>query len=294
MRFPSCLQNQALKNLSLILAPVHGLHSLFFQGKTMKINHVHLIYFSPTGTTRNVIDAIAAGMAAEKISRYDLTLSQTPQEQFLSEGIAVIGIPVYAGRVPVGCLDRLANFSANQIPTILVALYGNREFEDALVELQDITSEKGFNVIAAGAFIGEHSYATSSHPVAVGRPDANDLSLAESFGQQIADKIERDCFDTPVIDGNHPYRARVAFGGIAPETDAEKCTLCGTCAEVCPVGIVTVADSVTTQAEPCIMCCACVKACKMGARSLNHPMIEGIREFLMKNCSTPKKPQIYL
>lgn len=260
----------------------------------MRINNVHLVYFSPTGTTRKIIDAIVEGLDPEQINRYDLTYPLEKTEQQFVDGVAVIGAPVYAGRIPEGCLERIANYKANGIPTVLVALYGNREFEDALVELRDVSIAQGFNVIAAGAFIGEHSYSTLKHPIAVGRPDSDDLDRAVAFGQQIAEKIKRNDFNTPEIEGNVPYKERVRFGGVAPETDPETCTLCGRCAEVCPVRIISVSNSVTTQAEHCIMCSACVKVCKFVARSFNHPVIEERRELLIKNCSVPKVPQTFL
>ncbi len=260
----------------------------------MRNHTTHLIYFSPTGTTRKIVDAIAQGLSSEHINRYDLTFAFKKTDQLLADGVVVIGVPVHAGRVPIDCLERMATYSASNLPTVLVALYGNREFEDALVELRDVAIARGFNVIAAGAFIGEHSYSTPERPIAAGRPDTNDLSLAIKFGQQIAAKIERDNLNTPKIDGEVPYKERVKFGGVAPETDAEKCTLCGRCIEVCPVRVISMSKTITTRAEGCIMCCACVRVCEDDARPFNHPMIEERRELLIKNCSIPKKPKLFL
>lgn len=260
----------------------------------MKANKVHLIYFSPTGTTRKIIDAVVDGLNPVRVNRYDLTFPFEKAEQHIVDGIAVIGAPVYAGRVPKDCLERLVNYKANGVPTVLVALYGNREFEDALVELRDVSIAQGFNVIAAGAFIGEHSYSTPERPIATGRPNTDDLGLAVKFGQNIAAKMGLNDFNTPEIDGNVPYKDRVEFGGVAPQTDAKICTLCGKCEEVCPVRVIEMSNSVTTQAENCIMCSACVKICAEEARFFNHPMIKERRELLVKNCSSPKIPQIFL
>ncbi len=254
----------------------------------------HLIYFSPTGTTRMISASIAQGLGAQNVIHYDLTLPGAKFETVLTYGIAIIGIPVYAGRVPELCLQRLEAITSTGIPTVLVALYGNREFEDALVELRDVSVAKGFKVIAAGAFIGEHSYSTPAQPIAAGRPDADDLHRAVRFGKEIAAKIMRNAFDLPQIDGHVPYRERVSFGGIAPETDHSKCILCGNCAAVCPTGVITVSDSVTTLASNCIICCACVKMCETQARPFNHPWLAEKRAMLYKNCSTPKSPKVFI
>jgi ferredoxin len=260
------------------------------------MNHprVHLIYFSPTGTTRQTLNAIAKGFNPAGVNHFDLTFPSAQAEQHLVDGVAVLGVPVYAGRVPKDFLARMAHYTAEDVPTVLVALYGNREFEDALVELRDVVIPRGFKVIAAGAFIGEHSYATPQRPIAAGRPNAEDLKFAVAFGQKVAAKMTANDFSLPEIAGNVPYRERVNFGGVAPETDGETCILCGRCAEVCPVQVVSVTRAVVTRAENCIMCCACVKSCPAGARRFDHPLIEEKREMLARNCAIAKAPRVFL
>lgn len=254
----------------------------------------HLIYFSPTGTTRTTIAAIARGLEAKKIIHYDGTLPNVHLETVLTDGVAIIGAPVYAGRMPELCLQRLQAITAKHLPCVLVALYGNRAYEDALVELRDFAVSKGFNVVAAGAFIGEHSYSTPHCPIAAGRPDAEDLALAERFGRQVAAKIENGCFDPPEIKGDVPYREGVQFGGTAPESDRGRCILCGRCAEVCPTGAIQLSDRVITEAGMCVMCCACVKTCAVNARSFNHPRVAERRALLLQYCSEAKAPELFL
>jgi ferredoxin/flavodoxin len=255
---------------------------------------LHLIYFSPTGTTRKTVTGIAGGMGAGQTTTYDLTLPDAMPEAVLKDGAAIIGVPVYAGRVPELFLRRLRGISSCGVPAVLVAVYGNRAFEDALVELRDVATAKGFKVIAAAAFIGEHSFSTSTLPIATGRPDGDDLKLAAVFGERVAAKIARGALDTPMIDGQTPYREGMKAGKMAPETDSAACTLCGACATACPAGAIRVAARVTTDAAGCIWCCACVKACKTGARTLNPPGIVALRERLHDQCGTPKAPRFFL
>ncbi len=254
----------------------------------------HLIYFSPTGTTRTIVKQIASGLNTSDAIDHDLTLHQSNEPLHVTNGIAIFGIPVYAGRVPEDCLKRFANITGDGTPAILVALYGNRAYEDALVELQDLVEEQGFKVTAAGAFIGEHSYATSDYPVALNRPNNEDCNIAVQFGRQIAEKLQSASDTKPAISGNHPYRDRVTFGGVAPETTNATCTLCNKCAEVCPVNVISVSDSVQTNAADCIICCACVKSCPTGARIFTDEYVQVRREMLLKNCSEPKQPELFI
>lgn len=256
---------------------------------------LQLIYFSPTGTSRKIVEAIAEGFNSTKCNIFDLTRVAEPEPREFQDGLAIIAIPVYAGRVPEVCLQRLAGFAARGIPAVLIALYGNREYEDALVELRDLVSEAGFRVVAAGAFIGEHSYSTEQQPIAAGRPDHSDLDKARTFGRQVGAKlISAEILNVPEIAGAVPYRERVPLGGIAPVTEPATCTLCGDCADVCPTFVVTVGTEVVTQAGNCVMCCACVRACPTGARSMIHPVIQERRALLLKNCRLRKEPSLFL
>lgn len=259
------------------------------------ITKTHLIYFSPTRTTKKIVEQIAAGLGAQQMLHHNLTLSDSSLTESINEGVAVIGIPVYAGRVPEVCLERMQGISSTGVPAVLVALYGNREFEDALVELRDVATTAGFSVVAAGAFIGEHSYSTAEQPIAANRPDSSDLQKAKVFGEAIAAKLAADEeLKTPNIPGDVPYKERVPLGGVAPVTNSELCTLCGTCAKVCPTFVVKVGTEVKTDAEDCFMCCACVKDCPEHARELSHPRVQERRDLLIQHCSQRKEPVIFL
>ena len=54
----------------------------------------HLIYFSPTGTTQKIVTRVAVGLGAENVTHYDLTLPGSNFETVLTDGVAIIGVPV--------------------------------------------------------------------------------------------------------------------------------------------------------------------------------------------------------
>ena len=255
---------------------------------------IHLIYFSPTGTTRKTMTAIAQGLGMGKVIHHDLTRVREGIELNLDEGVAVIGFPVYAGRVPEPFLQRIERLRGGGVPAIIVAVYGNRAFEDALLEMADVCRAKGFTVTAAAAFIGEHSYASPSHPVALGRPDRDDLDRAVEFGTLASRAAAVSSRREPQVPGDFPYKQRPPLGGAAPDTDHGLCTRCGACAGVCPTFVIEVGDTVRTNAAGCIKCCACTRICPAGARTMNHPLVAERRQMLVDNCSRRKEPELFL
>ena len=99
----------------------------------------------------------------------------------------LVSMPVYAGRIPSICREMLlAHLKGHGNPAIAVAVYGNRDYDDALVELQDLLEENGFCVIAGAAFVAQHSIFTK---VAAGRPDEDDRRRMAEFGAMCREKL---------------------------------------------------------------------------------------------------------
>lgn len=268
----------------------------------MNFGAVRLVFFSPTGTTGKVLNAIAEGLEAESINQTDLT---PPQAETLSpieirDELLLLGVPVYEGRVPKTALARLKRIKAEKTPAVMVVVYGNRDFDDALIELNDFVLELGCLPLAAGAFIGEHSFANENRPMANGRPDAQDLDAARDFGARIRAKliglesIDEASLITPP--GERPYKEidRSALEDRSATTRKEDCILCGDCAQLCPVGAITIEDAVKTDNMACILCNACVKNCPTGARVVDDPMINKIANWVSKNFQARREPQVFI
>jgi ferredoxin len=263
---------------------------------------VKLVYFSPTRTTMRILEKIADGLGTETVQHIDLTLPEADTTHFdkIQDDFVVLGVPVYEGRVAKTAVSRLQRLRANKTPAAVVVVYGNRAFEDALLELRDLAEDLGFFPIAGGAFIGEHSFASESRPIANGRPDSSDMAKAREFGSKIRSKIKGlesiDDVSRIALPGNTPYidRDRSALADKAAKTLEEKCTLCGECELLCPVGAITVGDSVVTDNLACILCNACVKNCPTGARVVDDVMINKIVNWVSKNCQARQEPEIFI
>lgn len=265
----------------------------------MEIKNVKLIYFSPTGTTKKILESITKGLSVKDVVNIDMTFpKESYQEmQTFSDELAIIGAPVYGGRLPVEAIRRFSQLKADKTPAVIIVVYGNREFEDALLELKNLAIEIGFSPIAGGAFIGEHSFATKDIPIASGRPDNIDIQKAVDLGVKIAQKVKElessDSFKDLEIPGRFPYESAVRVMTVSPVTLVDKCTLCGTCANVCPTTAISVNERVETKTELCIRCSACIKKCPEDARFWEDAMMRTITNWLHENCTARKEPQIF-
>jgi ferredoxin len=273
----------------------------------MDIKTVSCVYFSPTGTTRTIVENIAEGMQAGKAGMVDFTKRSQRSARTFDKEIVIIGVPVYYGRVPEEAVSCLALLTAKQTPAVLVAVYGNRAYDDALKELCDTAEARGFIPVAAGAFIGEHSYSSSACPIAQGRPDESDLEKARAFGHEVSkkmsglDSVEKAVLN--VVPGNFPYieaktlnlikeaRKNTSF---APETDVALCTKCGKCVEVCPTGAVSPDETYITDKWQCIICHACVKICPENARIMQNESFDAKIKWLYDICQSRKEPECYI
>jgi flavodoxin len=152
----------------------------------MKIQSLKLVYFSPTGTTKAVVWGIARGINHSNVELLDITRPDARKQplQISENELLVIAVPVYMGRVPALLIEWLQAIKGHNTPAVCVVVYGNRVYDDALLELNDIVKQCGCNPIAGAAYIGEHSFSNSETPTAQGRPDASDLKHAELFGQR--------------------------------------------------------------------------------------------------------------
>jgi ferredoxin len=275
----------------------------------MDIQSVSCVCFSPTGSTRRITETIAKGLNPAQLKINDVTRPvqrEGPDTTFHRETV-IFATPVYYGRVPEEAAASFAVFKGEETYAILVVVYGNRAYEDALRELYDIATEQNFIPIAGAAFAAEHSYSTSTHPIAPGRPDEEDLMKARSFGAEVRKKLQGLPAGkglTPIrVPGNVPYIEPVNLNRLkearqhlplTPETDIHLCNRCEKCAEVCPTMAISREDTSIIDRWKCLICFACIKTCPIGAKQMNEPHFNSAIQELYNVCQERKEPEWYL
>ena len=267
----------------------------------MVLKIAYTIYFSPTGTTEKAVNAVAegTGLAYEKIDLTILKRRQDFKRSFNKNDLVIVGMPVYGGRLPKNLDDFFAGLKGDNTAAAALVMYGNREYEDALIELKIRLEERGFKVIAGAAFIGEHTF---SKKIATGRPDANDLAIAEEFGKKIAREIDRVSTKKLNVKGSYPY----VMGGFDPArphyltayaiiTTTTDCTQCGVCAEECPWGAIDADDFTKVDALKCLRCFRCIKVCPVSAKKVVDPKFyEFLADFEKRLTVRRKEPELFL
>ena len=250
---------------------------------------LHTLFFSPTHTSQAIAEVVAEGTGIKNETCIDLTYRAPENDIHIDGGWAVIAAPVYGGRISETAVERLKHIYAKNTRAILCVLYGNRDYEDALIELSDLAKEQGFIPVSGGAFIGEHSYSRKDKEIAAGRPDAGDIDIAFRFGEVSKKHVEHFGNDTPrlIVKGNTPYKIKGPKTPQAPVTQPDICSQCGHCIDVCPTQAIN--DKIESDAESCIKCCACVKECPNEARTFETPFTD----WLYTNFRTPKKIEMF-
>ncbi|MCQ2554990.1 MAG: 4Fe-4S binding protein [Clostridia bacterium] len=242
----------------------------------LKFKKVWGIYFSPTLTTRKLVNAIVDGTGIEEKDYYDFTKPKMRQSfPEIEEGdLVVFGMPTYAGRLPNTIVKYFDKVKGNGAYAAAVVTFGNRAFDNSLIELKTKLEEAGFTVISGAAFATEHSF---SYEINEGRPDFDDLDEAIEYGLKLTEienvnenlNIPGDK-DALYFKPHEKSEDNMKFLKVKPKTN-DKCTFCMSCARNCPMGAIN-PENPTDIMGICIKCNACVKRCNVQAKYFDDPI----------------------
>lgn len=255
----------------------------------MDIKRAVLMYFSPTGGTARTAKLLGErlGLRTEELN----ITAGAPERRFAQDELAVFLFPVFGGRIPAPMYERLKTLRGSVTPAVLVAVYGNRAIDDALLEMEDAALAAGFVTIAGAEFIAPHSICPE---FGADRPDAQDARVMDKFAFALRDRIGSLVSPELVtLPGGRPYRE---YKGVPmkPVFTPSKCLACGACYNHCPAGAIPRGKPRKTDKDRCISCMACVSACPSGARSLPKAMRMAAALGLKKTCSLRKEPKYYI
>ncbi len=247
------------------------------------------ICFSPTGGTKEV-SSILSSVWEEETIFLDLLKEPVQDPEFQTEDLCFISVPSFGGRAPEIALQRLGKLQGHGARAVLLVVYGNRDYEDTLLELKDTVTACGFRCVAGVTAIAEHSI---MHQYAQGRPDETDRKQLKEFAMQILDTVKTGQWkEMLTVPGNIPYKE---YGGVPFKPKAGRsCTRCELCVDACPVQAIPRENPDTVDAETCISCMHCIAVCPNHVRKINKQMVWLAAQKMKKEFQQRKENELFL
>lgn len=235
--------------------------------------NVDFYYFSPTGGTKNAGEIFCKAVS-ENVHAVNLVSNKV---KMAAEGeLVILAAPVFGGRIPAIAIEKMKQLDGSGKKAVTLAVYGNRDYDDALLELNDTAGACGFQVLASAALIAQHSVVPE---VGMGRPDAQDEASITEFASKVLEKLKTDSNSPVQVPGNRPYKEGMNMP-VSPLSLTD-CSGCGKCAVLCPMDAICMdGGKPETDAQKCILCMACVAHCPEKARILPPPLQETMNEKL--------------
>lgn len=271
----------------------------------MEIRRVCAVYFSATGNTEKITTTIAEELAQQLHTHMERISFTTPVERervrhFEEADLVVAGAPTYAGKLPNKILpDFRKKLHGRGALAVGIVTFGNRAYDNALAELCAVLAVNDFITIAAGAFVCRHAFTDA---LACGRPNESDLSEARDFARHIFEKVSAGRLDSVEVPGNSdaPYYIPKGVDGqparflkAKPKTDASRCTSCGLCARLCPMGSID-SSHVFHVLGVCIKCQCCVRGCPNQAKYFDDTAFLSHVAMLERDFMESKHNEVFL
>ncbi len=265
------------------------------------------VFFSATGNTGQIVtetgrylaDSLGVPFESDDFTK---PADHTAMRNFSEGDLVIFGTPTYAGRIPNKILPFVQTlFQGNGAFALPMVTFGNRSFDNSLVELAEELKKNNFHILAAGACACKHAFAQIGN----GRPNSDDEKHREAFCAAVADKVFTASQPLPeiAIKGNSDltgYYVPLGLDGqpakflkAKPVTDPAKCDSCGTCADLCPMGSIEKEEPANVPGI-CIKCHACVTHCHAGAKSFTDPAFLSHKAMLEEKYQRPAVSEFFL
>ena len=230
-------------------------------------HHVTGAYFSPTGGTKRATLCLCSCFEGEEKTYVELGAGAHPDLNLGQDDLLVLALPVYADTIPnvPGLLDCL---HGDNTPCVVAATYGNCKVGDALAQMKQLLSERGFRCVGGASVITPHVFAPT---LGTDRPNAEDRKVLADFAKKVEEKLDSADWQEAELPGN-PKPAMKHMPAIPKMRDWDICMGCGFCASVCPTGAM---DPMTLKwnDDKCISCMTCVDRCPNGALGFNSSAV---------------------
>lgn len=273
----------------------------------MAITKLHLVYFSPSGTTEKTVRTIASGIEGLEVEVHNLLPYASRRETytFSSDDVVIMGT-MTAGKLFTLSDEIFACLHADNTPFIGAVTYGNEYYGISLTEMNERAQGRGFRVAALGAFPVQHS---SLPAFGTGRPDDKDKEIMRDFGRRAYEKVKSGDCSLHNVPGTNWTGIKEVDELIAcrethrdeqyefprdwkTKTISEDCIKCKTCVRNCPTNAIDI-EAKTFDLDKCIACWACINRCPKHAIKSTSPQLIEIADKFMGVFTKRLEPEIF-
>jgi len=244
-----------------------------------------VVYFSQTGNTRLVAEAVARSLSDEGCESITVRpIEEVGPEEWRDCDLLALGTPVFYYKEPANVRAWIRGLAPRApVPAFTFITHGGNP-TNTLRRLQRLLRPKGARVLGSFECFGYDTY-----PIYLksfrqwGHPDAGDLAAAEEFGRTAARQAERFLAGEAAPEASYPFVGgrtfrlsilcrRPILNWMFPRLDVVRdlCTRCGACVRRCPTGNISLDPPGGTFRGPrfadrCIRCYLCERVCPHNA-----------------------------
>jgi flavodoxin/ferredoxin len=239
-----------------------------------------IVYYSQDGSTARVAQHIAEGLRIKGLEVDLLNLRDNPRPEIQSCDMIGLGFPVYFSDMPynvAGYVKALPDLKG--LPYFTFALHGNYR-GDASTRLRRLLRLKGgrdlgyFHCAGENHFVG---YLRRGYLFSPDHPSADELGRAETFGSEVAQRLQGRPFSPEAYDEPAPLIYRIErmvlnrwiaklFYSRLFRVNAKKCNDCDACIKACPtLNIQRNGHGKLVHGSNCLMCLSCESGCPQEA-----------------------------
>jgi len=238
--------------------------------------NIKIIYFSATGNTAKIADAISETLEAyENISVEKLNITSfSSRENNPSldkyDGI-FFGFPIYALRAPKMLREWIKTLKGNNQKVSAFFTYGGVTVGIAHHNIKKILEDKNFQVVSTGEFLGKHTSNLAGWNLMNDRPNQEDLDIAKEYAEKTLMRFMGK--DVGIVNFDNPEMTEKQVDRIEDSSNKRRippsrqgtdcsmlCKMCKTCEEDCPTNAMN-AESGEADPERCIGCLRCINNC---------------------------------
>jgi|YNPNPStandDraft_1061719.scaffolds.fasta_scaffold25455_2 flavodoxin/ferredoxin len=249
-----------------------------------------IFYFSQTGNTRRVAEAMQEVLAVRAGSCALYRLEQADPAELLRYDLVGLGCPAFYFREPMNVkqfIQGLPVLSRQKQPAVFIFATHGGTPGAVLFRLKHLCLSKNLRTIGAFQCLGVDTFppfADRRPQIAAGHPDDNDLARARQFAMDMLTAAndrggqgQRDDIAVPLparilarLFSDRGLR-RLARVGLLPRKIiiAQRCNRCGLCVQACPQGIIALRDLPVISELGCIYCYHCHRTCPREAMACN-------------------------